>query len=81
MKHIMDLRVEIGFPGIMKALRSGEIPEGYELQEMDVDMYLGSGLGRVLRADVGKLIKWNRRGGYIMIENAEQRAARKGKKQ
>lgn len=58
-------------------IKTGALPQGYELTEQDVGLTLSQwdGFGTVLKNDVGKRV-WLKPYGFVM-ENAQQRDARK----
>lgn len=59
-------------------LKTGALPQGYELTQDDVGLTLSQwdGFGPVLESDVGKRV-WLKPYGLVM-ENVQQRDARKG---
>ena len=66
---------------IADAIRRGQLPNGYELQESDIGRLLCPlwGFGQVLPFDVGK--KCFVRSGLFEMENSQQRDKRKGGKE
>ena len=66
---------------IRDAIRSGALPQGYELRESDIGrgLSLGEGFGIVRKADVGKRC-YHRSWGFCM-ENDRQRDERKTREQ